>query len=150
GHKINILDTPGHKDFAEDTYRTLSAVDSVILVVDCVKGVEEQTRNLMQVCRMRNTPVIVFINKMDREGRDPYELLDELERELNIHVRPLSWPIGIGSTFKGVYNLYDKQLNLFTANKQQLTKDVISIEDIKGSQLDEIIGKKPADTLRSD
>ncbi|EJF08202.1 peptide chain release factor 3 [Pontibacter sp. BAB1700] len=150
GHKINILDTPGHKDFAEDTYRTLSAVDSVILVVDCVKGVEEQTRNLMQVCRMRNTPVIVFINKMDREGRDPYELLDELERELNIHVRPLSWPIGMGSTFKGVYNLFDKDLRLFTANKQQLTKDVIAIEDIKSSELDEIIGKQSADTLRSD
>ena len=88
--KINILDTPGHKDFAEDTYRTLTAVDSVILVVDCVKGVEEQTRKLMEVCRMRNTPVIIFINKLDREGQDPYKLLDEIEKELSINVRPLT------------------------------------------------------------
>ena len=102
---INLLDTPGHKDFAEDTYRTLTAVDSVILVVDCVKGVEEQTERLMEVCRMRDTPVIVFINKMDREGRDPFDLLDELEEKLNIKVRPLSWPIGMGKQFKGVYNL---------------------------------------------
>src|SRR6186713_952845 len=110
GILINLLDTPGHKDFAEDTYRTLTAVDSVILVIDCVKGVEEQTRKLMQVCRMRNTPVIIFINKLDREGRDPFDLLDEVEKELSIHTRPLSWPIGIGGSFKGVYNLYEKQL----------------------------------------
>jgi peptide chain release factor 3 len=90
GYKVNILDTPGHKDFAEDTYRTLTAVDSVILVVDCVKGVEEQTRKLMEVCRMRNTPVIVFINKLDREGQDPYDLLEEIEKELNIHTRPMT------------------------------------------------------------
>ncbi len=83
-YKVNILDTPGHKDFAEDTYRTLTAVDSVILVVDCVKGVEEQTRKLMEVCRMRNTPVIVFINKLDREGKDPYDLLEEIEKELKL------------------------------------------------------------------
>ncbi|TAE91234.1 MAG: GTP-binding protein, partial [Bacteroidetes bacterium] len=112
-YKVNILDTPGHKDFAEDTYRTLTAVDSVILVVDCVKGVEDQTRKLMEVCRMRNTPVIVFINKLDREGQDPYDLLEEIEKELNIHTRPLTWPIGIGSDFKGVYNVYEKKLNLF-------------------------------------
>jgi peptide chain release factor 3 len=117
GYKVNILDTPGHKDFAEDTYRTLTAVDSVILVIDCVKGVEEQTRKLMEVCRMRNTPVIVFINKMDREGQDPFDLLDEVEKELNIHTRPLTWPIGIGSSFKGVYNLYDKKLQLFSPDK---------------------------------
>ncbi|WP_114779400.1 peptide chain release factor 3 [Botryobacter ruber] len=150
GHKVNILDTPGHKDFAEDTFRTLSAVDSVILVVDCVKGVEEQTRKLMQVCRMRNTPVIIFINKMDREGRDPYELLDELEKELNIHVRPLSWPIGIGSTFKGVYNIYDKQLRLFSANKTKLADDVVAIADINDEQIDGIIGSKDAEKLRED
>jgi len=94
--KINLLDTPGHKDFAEDTYRTLTAVDSVILVVDCVKGVEEQTERLMNVCRMRNTPVIIFANKLDREGKDPFELLDELEMKLNIRVQPLSWPISMG------------------------------------------------------
>src|SRR5512147_3278092 len=93
GHLINLLDTPGHKDFAEDTYRTLTAVDSVILVVDCVKGVEEQTEKLMQVCRMRNTPVIIFVNKLDREGKEPFELLAELEAKLAIKVQPLSWPI---------------------------------------------------------
>ena len=93
-HNINLLDTPGHKDFAEDTYRTLTAVDSVILVIDCVKGVEEQTQKLMDVCRMRHTPVIIFVNKLDREGQNPFDLLDELEEKLNIKVRPLSWPIG--------------------------------------------------------
>src|SRR5450631_3877368 len=122
--QINLLDTPGHKDFAEDTYRTLSAVDSVILVIDCVKGVEEQTEKLMNVCRMRNTPVIVFINKMDREGRDPFDLLDELEEKLSIKVRPLSWPIGIGATFKGVYNLYESNLNLFNASKTKIERDI--------------------------
>ena len=106
-YKINILDTPGHQDFAEDTYRTLTAVDSVIIVVDVAKGVETQTRKLMEVCRMRNTPVIVFVNKLDREGRDPFDILDELEAELKINVRPLSWPINIGQKFKGVYNIYE-------------------------------------------
>src|SRR5664279_4704744 len=98
--KINILDTPGHEDFAEDTYRTLTAVDSVIIVIDAAKGVEAQTRRLMNVCRMRNTPVIVFINKLDRPSKDAFDLLDEIEKELNIHVHPLSWPIGSGNQFK--------------------------------------------------
>ena len=113
GHRVNILDTPGHKDFAEDTYRTLTAVDSVILVVDCIKGVEEQTEKLMNVCRMRNTPVIIFINKMDREGKDPFDLLDELQEKLQIHVRPLTWPVSQGESFKGVYSVYNNQMNLF-------------------------------------
>ena len=113
-YKVNILDTPGHQDFAEDTYRTLTAVDSAIIVVDSAKGVEAQTRKLMTVCRMRNTPVIIFINKMDREGRDPFDILDELEQALEIQVSPLSWPINQGQKFKGVYNIYEKQLNLFT------------------------------------
>ena len=103
GYKVNILDTPGHQDFAEDTFRTLTAVDSAIIVVDSAKGVEAQTRKLMTVCRMRKTPVIIFINKMDREGKNPFDLLDELEQELQIKVRPLSWPINQGSRFKGVY-----------------------------------------------
>jgi peptide chain release factor 3 len=150
GYKVNILDTPGHKDFAEDTYRTLTAVDSVILVIDCVKGVEEQTRKLMEVCRMRNTPVIVFINKMDREGQDAFDLLDEIEKELNIHTRPMTWPIGIGSTFKGVYNLHDKNLNLFTPNRSKIATDVVSISDINDAQVDTIIGEKPAKKLRED
>ena len=124
GYKINILDTPGHQDFAEDTFRTLTAVDSVIIVVDSAKGVEAQTRKLMSVCRMRNTPVIVFVNKMDREGRDPFDLLDELENELQISVRPLSWPIDQGSRFKGVYNIYEQKLDLYTPNKQRVTEKV--------------------------
>ena len=121
-YKINILDTPGHQDFAEDTYRTLTAVDSVIIVIDAAKGVEMQTRKLMEVCRMRNTPVIVFINKMDREGKDPFDLLDEVEAELKISVRPLSWPINIGQRFKGVYNIYEENLNLYTPSKQVVTE----------------------------
>ena len=113
-YKINILDTPGHQDFAEDTYRTLTAVDSVIIVIDAAKGVETQTRKLMEVCRMRKTPVIVFVNKLDREGQDPFDLLDEIETELTIAVRPLSWPISIGQRFKGVYHIYEKNLHLHT------------------------------------
>ena len=147
--KINILDTPGHKDFAEDTYRTLTAVDSVIMVIDCANGVEAQTKKLMEVCRMRNTPVIVFINKMDREGRDPFDLLDEIEEILKIKVRPLSWPIGIGSTFKGVYNMYEKHLNLFDVNKTKVERDIVSIADLSDAELDNQIGAS-ADKLRED
>lgn len=150
GYKVNILDTPGHKDFAEDTYRTLTAVDSVILVVDCVKGVEEQTRKLMQVCRMRSTPVIIFINKLDREGQDAFDLLDEIEKELNIHTRPMTWPIGVGSTFKGVYNLYDKNLNLFSPSRDRIASDIVSINDIEDKKIDEQIGEKQAAKLRED
>ena len=150
-HKINILDTPGHKDFAEDTYRTLTAVDSVILVVDCVKGVEEQTRKLMEVCRMRNIPVIIFINKLDREGQDPFILLDEIEKELGISIRPLTWPIGIGSEFKGIYNLFDKNLKLFKSGKTKVNdEDIISITDLNDPTLDEQIEKSNADKLRGD
>ncbi|WP_109829487.1 peptide chain release factor 3 [Reichenbachiella versicolor] len=149
--KINLLDTPGHQDFAEDTYRTLTAVDSVVLVVDCVKGVEIQTEKLMEVCRMRNTPVMVFINKLDREGQDPYDLLDEIEAKLDIKVRPLSWPISMGKTFKGVYSLYEKKLKLFTASKQTLDTDSdVLIEDINDPRLEELIGDNYAETLRED
>ena len=147
--KINILDTPGHQDFAEDTFRTLTAVDSVIIVIDGAKGVETQTKKLMQVCRMRNTPVIVFVNKLDREGRDPFDLLDEIEEQLEIGVKPLSWPIGIGSNFQGVYNLYDESLYLFEGDKQEL-KEGVEIKDLADNQIDEIIGKDRADTLREE
>ncbi|HRE75667.1 MAG TPA: peptide chain release factor 3 [Flavobacteriales bacterium] len=150
GLQINLLDTPGHKDFAEDTYRTLTAVDSVILVIDCANGVEEQTEKLMSVCRMRNTPVILFINKMDREGRDAFDLLDEVEEKLNIHVRPLSWPIGIGATFKGVYNMYEKNLNLFEASKTTIAKEVVQISDLASQELDDIVGERGAKQLRQD
>ena len=148
GYKVNILDTPGHQDFAEDTYRTLTAVDSAIIVVDGAKGVETQTRKLMNVCRMRNTPVIIFINKMDREGRDPFDLLDELEKELQIQVRPLSWPINQGVKFKGVYNIYEQKLDLFTPDKQRVTEKVEI--DINSSQLDERVGAQDAGQLRDD
>ena len=149
GCKVNILDTPGHQDFAEDTFRTLTAVDSVIIVVDAAKGVETQTRKLMEVCRMRHTPVMVFINKMDRPSKDPFDLLDEVEEELKIKVRPLSWPAGSGNTFKGVYNLFEKSLFLFEPNKQTL-EDGISISNINDAQIDESIGDKAAKLLREE
>lgn len=148
-YKINILDTPGHQDFAEDTYRTLTAVDSVIIVVDVAKGVEQQTRKLMEVCRMRNTPVIIFVNKLDREGRDPFEILDELEAELKIAVRPLSWPINIGAKFKGVYNIYEHSLDLFTPSKTQVTERV-EIDSVDDPRIDEAVGEKDASKLRDD
>lgn len=147
--KINLLDTPGHQDFAEDTYRTLTAVDSVILVIDCVKGVEIQTEKLMEVCRMRNTPVLCFINKLDREGRDPFDLLDEIEEKLDIKVRPLSWPISMGKTFKGVYSLYEKKLNLFTPSKVTV-QESIEVSDINSDELDKLVGESYAKQLRAD
>ena len=150
GTLINLLDTPGHKDFAEDTYRTLTAVDSVILVIDSVNGVEEQTRKLMEVCRMRDTPVIVFINKMDRDGRNRFDLLEEIEKELKIQLHPMTWPINSGKDFKGVYNLYDKSLVLFTPNTKATDEDVVKIDDLKSPLLDEKLGEKDAATLRED
>ena len=150
GNLVNLLDTPGHKDFAEDTYRTLTAVDSVILVVDCVKGVEEQTQKHMEVCRMRSTPVIVFINKMDREGKDPFDLLDEIEEKLKIKVHPLSWPINMGSLFKGVYNIHKKSLNLFRAGSQRVEEEVVSISDINDAILEKQVGEQDARRLRDD
>jgi peptide chain release factor 3 len=148
--KINILDTPGHQDFAEDTYRTLTAVDSVIIVIDAAKGVEPQTKKLMNVCRMRNTPVIVFVNKLDRPAKDPFDLLDEIENELQIQVRPLSWPIGDGPKFKGVYNLYEEKLNLFSGQNKQQVEDAIEFHDLKNEQLDEYLGSEFATELRED
>ena len=150
GKKINILDTPGHKDFAEDTYRTLTAVDSVILVVDIAKGVEAQTRKLMEVCRMRNTPVIIFVNKMDREGQEAFDILDELEEELKISTRPLSWPINMGSRFKGVYLLHNSSLNLFEGDKTRKAADYIEIRDLEDKKLDELVGEDDANQLRED
>lgn len=150
GMLINLLDTPGHKDFAEDTYRTLTAVDSVILVVDGVKGVEEQTRKLMEVCRMRDTPVIVFINKLDRDGKNPFDLLDEIEKELRIQLHPLSWPINMGKDFKGVYNLYDKSLLLFQPNQKVSVEESVKVDNLASSTLNELVGQKDADQLRED
>jgi len=147
---INLLDTPGHKDFAEDTYRTLTAVDSVILVVDSVNGVEEQTRRLMEVCRMRDTPVIVFINKMDRDGRNRFDLLEEIENELKISLHPMTWPINSGKEFQGVYDLHNKSLLLFRANTKATDDNSISIDNLSDPVVDANIGEKDAKQLRED
>lgn len=145
---INLLDTPGHKDFAEDTFRTLTAVDSVILVVDSVNGVEEQTRRLMEVIAMRKTPVIVFINKMDRDGKNRFDLLEEIEKELPISLHPMTFPINSGKDFKGVYNLAQKNLVLFTSGSKD--DDIREIKDLNDGTLDAAIGKRDANILRED
>ena len=150
GKKINILDTPGHKDFAEDTFRTLTAVDSVIVVIDVAKGVEEQTEKLVEVCRMRHIPIIVFINKLDREGKDAFDLLDEVEQKLGLRVTPLSFPIGMGYDFKGIYNIWGKKLNLFTSNKKQTVSEGVEFNDITNPELDKHIGESAANKLREE
>jgi peptide chain release factor 3 len=150
GKQINILDTPGHKDFAEDTYRTLTAVDSVIVVVDVAKGVEEQTEKLVEVCRMRNTPVIVFVNKLDREGKDGFDLLDEIESKLKLKVTPLSWPVGMGQRFQGVYSMYEKNLILFSPHGKQEDEDIHKINDLADTFLDKKIGERAANELREE
>jgi len=148
--KINILDTPGHKDFAEDTFRTLTAVDSVIVVIDVAKGVEAQTEKLVEVCRMRKIPIIVFINKLDREGKDAFDLLDEVEQKLGLKVVPLSFPIGMGYDFKGIYNIWERKLNLFSGDVKQTVSDGIEFTDVSNPELDEIIGTEHANTLREE
>lgn len=150
GFLINLLDTPGHKDFAEDTYRTLTAVDSVVLVIDSVNGVEDQTRRLIEVCRMRNTPVIVFINKMDRDGKNRFDLLEEIENELKLSLHPMTWPINSGKDFKGVYNLRDKNLLLFSPNTKATEEDSVMIDDLSGNVLDQKVGEQDAALLRED
>ena len=143
--EVNLLDTPGHQDFSEDTYRVLTAVDSAVMVIDSAKGVETQTEKLMEVCRMRNTPLITFINKLDREGRSPLELLDEIEEKLQIECTPLSWPIGMGKRFKGVYNLYKKELKLFSAGSETRNQQALTITDLGSPQLADSIGDQAAD-----
>ncbi|OGR34613.1 MAG: peptide chain release factor 3 [Desulfuromonadales bacterium GWD2_61_12] len=149
GFEINLLDTPGHQDFSEDTYRVLTAVDSALMVIDSAKGVETQTEKLMTVCRMRNTPVITFINKLDREGRDPLELLHDIEDKLQIECAPMSWPIGMGKRFKGVYNLYRKELCLFSPGGESRHREAVVITDLTDPQLDGLIGPQ-AEELRAD
>ncbi len=146
--KINILDTPGHKDFAEDTFRTLTAVDSVIVVIDVAKGVEEQTEKLVAVCRMRNIPIIVFINKLDREGKDAFDLLDEVEQKLGLTVTPLSFPIGMGYDFKGIYNIYEKNINLFSGDSKKNIEETVAFNDLESNELETIIGENAASELR--
>ena len=148
-YEINLLDTPGHKDFSEDTYRVLTAVDSALMVIDSARGVESQTEKLMEVCRMRNTPIITFINKLDREGLYPLDLISEIEDKLQVECAPLSWPVGMGKRFKGVYNLYQKELFLFTPGQQTREQQGILISDLSDERLDEILGTQ-ADELRDD
>ena len=146
--KINILDTPGHKDFAEDTFRTLTAVDSVIVVIDVAKGVEEQTEKLVDVCRMRKIPIIVFINKLDREGKDAFDLLDELEKKLGLRLSPLSFPIGMGYNFKGIYNIWKKNVNLFESSNKQKKTDAFNYLTLENHNLIKVVGKSMLDDLK--
>jgi len=148
--KINILDTPGHKDFAEDTFRTLTAVDSVIVVIDVAKGVEEQTEKLVEVCRMRNIPILVFINKLDREGKDAFDLLDEVEQKLGFQVVPLSFPIGMGYDFQGIYNLWEKRLRLFNEGNKTQISESMDFDNINDPSLSDHIGEQAARQLRED
>ena len=150
GIKINILDTPGHKDFAEDTFRTLTAVDSVIVVIDVAKGVEPQTEKLVEVCRMRSIPMLVFINKLDREGKDAFDLLDEVEQKLGLHVTPMSFPIGMGYDFQGIYNIWEKKLNLFSEKSKTSITESIEFTDVSNPELEKVIGEKAANTLREE
>ncbi len=147
--EINLLDTPGHQDFSEDTYRVLTAVDSAVMVIDSVKGVETQTRKLMEVCRMRNTPILTFINKLDREGMTPLDILGDIEESLQIECAPLSWPIGMGKRFRGTYNLYRKELNLFKPGQERMPRDSVTIGDLSDPQVDALLGSQ-ADELRED
>ncbi|ABW66224.1 peptide chain release factor 3 [Desulfosudis oleivorans] len=148
-YEINLLDTPGHQDFSEDTYRVLTAVDSAVMVIDSVKGVETQTRKLMEVCRMRNTPILTFVNKLDREGLSPIDILGDIEDKLQIECAPLSWPIGMGKRFKGTYNLHRGELVLFTPGQERLTGDTVTIQNLDDPLLDQVLGSQ-ADQLRED
>jgi peptide chain release factor 3 len=136
---INLLDTPGHEDFSEDTYRTLTAVDSALMVIDVAKGVEDRTINLMEVCRLRTTPILTFINKLDREGREPIELMDEVENVLNIKCAPMTWPIGMGKRFKGVYHLYKDEIHLFSAQHGGRIAEAEVIKGLDNPKLDELL-----------
>jgi len=142
---INLLDTPGHEDFSEDTYRTLTAVDSALMVIDCAKGVEERTIKLMDVCRLRDTPIITFINKLDREGRDPIELMDEVEDILKIRCAPITWPIGMGKQLKGVFHLRNDSVHLFSASEAEKVSSGEVIKGLDNPRLDEILGPTAAD-----
>src|SRR5258706_6442937 len=149
GHTINLLDTPGHEDFSEDTYRVLTAVDAAVMVIDAAKGVEAQTIKLLEVCRMRATPIITFVNKLDREVRAPIELLEEIEAILRIDCAPISWPIGMGKTFRGVYHLLHEQLMRFTPGEEKVTDDIEMIEGIDNARLDALFPNEIGD-LRHD
>ncbi len=139
GCTVNLLDTPGHKDFSEDTYRTLTAVDSAVMVLDAAKGIESQTHKLFEVCRLRDTPIITFINKMDREAQEPFTLLDEIEKTLALDVTPVTWPIGMGKTFKGSFDLLNDTLHIFDAGSGESIAESLECKGINDPKLDEII-----------
>ena len=147
---FNLLDTPGHEDFSEDTYRTLTAVDSAVMVLDSAKGIEGQTKKLFEVCRLRDMPVISFVNKMDRDGQDPFDLLDEIEQKLALDVTPASWPIGSGRDFKGCYDLFNDQLILFERSKGEELTEGIACNGLDDPKLDEILEPHEAAKLRED
>ncbi len=149
GRTMNLLDTPGHADFSEDTYRTLTAVDSALMVIDCAKGVEERTIKLMEVCRLRTTPIYTFINKLDREGKEPIELLDEVEEVLKIKCAPITWPIGMGKRLKGVYHLINDEVMLYEAGKNYETQEAVIIKGLESKELDEALGSA-ADDFREE
>ena len=149
GRIINLLDTPGHEDFSEDTYRTLTAVDSALMVIDSAKGVEQRTIKLMDVCRLRDTPILTFINKLDREGRDPIELMDEVESVLSIQCAPMTWPIGMGKRFKGVYHLYEDAIHLFDPQHGGKIAESETIQGLDNPLLEELLGDQ-ADELREE
>ncbi|MBT8117133.1 MAG: peptide chain release factor 3, partial [Gammaproteobacteria bacterium] len=142
---VNLLDTPGHEDFSEDTYRTLTAVDSAMMVIDCAKGVEARTIKLMEVCRLRDTPICTFINKLDREGRDPIELLDEIEEVLKIQCAPITWPVGMGKRLKGIYHLLQDTVHLYEPGSSERRRDVNVITGLDSPQLDELLGDQAAE-----
>ena len=146
-HMINLLDTPGHDDFSEDTYRTLTAVDSAVMVIDSVNGVEAQTIKLLNVCRMRDTPIVTFINKLDRESRPPIDLMDEIETTLGMECAPMTWPIGMGKGFRGVYNLYTDSISFFDPRAEKGTSEII--QGLENPRLDVVLGKM-AEELRID
>src|SRR5210317_137986 len=142
---VNLLDTPGHADFSEDTYRTLTAVDSALMVIDCAKGVEKRTIKLMDVCRLRDTPIMTFINKLDREGREPIELLDEIESVLKIQCSPITWPIGMGSRLKGVYHLLQDKIYLYAKVGREKAADIRCVEGLDSDEASEVLGDMAED-----
>ncbi|MGH8240843.1 MAG: peptide chain release factor 3, partial [Steroidobacteraceae bacterium] len=142
GRMVNLLDTPGHEDFSEDTYRTLTAVDSALMVIDCAKGVEERTIKLMEVCRLRDTPIMTFINKLDREGREPMELLDEIERVLKIQCAPVTWPIGMGRELKGIYHLLEDRIYIYQAAEKGRAGMHATIAGLASAAAEEFLGER--------
>lgn len=149
GFEINLLDTPGHNDFSEDTYRVLTAVDSALMVIDSVKGVESQTKKLLDVCRLRDTPIMTFMNKLDREGQEPLDLLDDVEKNLGMQTAPITWPIGMGKRFRGTYHLYSKEVLLFDPDAEHGVGQIVTVQGLEDPLLDELLGSQ-AEELRND